>query len=200
MISVMIVHDFDLLRGALAALLSNEEDLEIAAQVAAAEDPVTVARDKRPDVVVMHVERSDPDGLELPRRLTTEAGCRVLLICGWQPADAVTHALEAGIAGLLGTDAAPVLLVDAVRRIAHHERVIDPMLLNAALHRAVNPLTDRQRAVLRLAAEGLTARDIGRRLFLAPGTVRNYLSAAVRRAGGRSVLEAAGLARTRGWL
>jgi two-component system response regulator DesR len=110
--------------------------------------------------------------------------------------------VDAGIRGFLSADAQPAALVDAIRRLAAGDRVIDPQLLIAALREGEvdNPLSARQRDVLRLAGEGLSSQEIGQRLFLSPGTVRNYLSAAIRQTGGRGLLEALERSRKEGWL
>lgn len=201
MTSVMIVHEIDLVRGAIAAMLSYQQDIDVLAELAPTADAVTAVLAGRPDVVVFHIDRCDVPALALPRRICAEAPqCRLLLVSGQYHPAALRDAVEAGISGFLNADTGPESLVQAIRRLVSGERVIDPMLLGSALRGADSPLTDRQREVLRLAAEGLNSADIGRQLFLAPGTVRNYLSAAIRRTGGRSVLEAAGLARTRGWM
>jgi two-component system response regulator DesR len=201
MTSVMIIQESDLLRGALAAVLSHEPDLDVTAQLPVADDVSAFARAARPDVVVIHIERCDEDGLATLRRLSLDApGAAVLVVTGRHTVEALRAALDAGVHGFLDADTAPEALVDAVRRLAIGERVIDPMLLVAALREDDNPLTPRQRDVLRLAGEGLSTREIGRRLYLSPGTVRNYLSAAIRRVGGRSLLEAVGRATKEGWL
>lgn len=201
MTSVMIVHDIDLLRGALAAVLSHQPDLEVTVQVSPTDDVVAAARTARPNVAVMHTRRCDAADLMLPHRLVTEIPeCAVLVVSGRQTPDALRRVIDAGIRGFLSADAEPEALVDAVRRLADGERVIDPLLLVAALRNGKNPLNTRQRDVLRLAAEGRSAQDIGRQLFLSPGTVRNYLSAAVRQTGGRSLLEAIERARKEGWM
>jgi two-component system response regulator DesR len=201
MTSVMIIHDTDLLRGALAAVLSHEPDLEVTAQFSPTDDVITTARTAPPDVAVVHTPRCDPADLALPRRLMDElAGCAVLIVSDRHTPDALRRVVDAGIRGFLSADAPPEALVDAVRRLAGGERVIDPLLLMAALRDGDNPLRARQRDVLRLAADGLSSPEIGRRLFLSAGTVRNYLSAAIRQTGARSLLEAVERARKEGWL
>jgi two-component system response regulator DesR len=206
MTSVMIIHDIDLLRGALAAVLSHEPDLEVTASLSRTgdgENQLAVARAFRPDVVVVHVDRCDPTDLAMPRRLRTDVpGCEVLIVTPQYSPETVRRVVDAGIRGFLSADTQPAELVDAIRRLAAGERVIDPLLLMAALRDGEldNPLSARQRDVLRLAGEGLSSQEISQRLFLSPGTVRNYLSAAIRQTGGRSLLEALERARKEGWL
>jgi two-component system response regulator DesR len=206
MTSVMIINNVDLLRGALAAVLAHEPDLEVTASLPHTGDddqPLAVALAYRPQVVVVHVDRCDATDLALPRRLRAEVpGCEVLIVTAQHTPEALRRVVDAGIRGFLSADTQPATLVDAVRRLAAGERVIDAQLLMAALRNgdADNPLTVRQRDVLRLAGEGLSSQEIGQRLFLSPGTVRNYLSAAIRQTGGRSLLEAVERARKEGWL
>jgi two-component system response regulator DesR len=201
MTSVMIVHEIDLLRGALAAVLSHEADFDVTAQASPADDVTAAALAARPDVIVFHLQRCDLAALDLPRRLRAEVpGAAVVLVAEEYQPEALRAVLDADVRGFLDADAAPASLIEAVRGVAAGERMIDPLLLVAALRDDDNPLTPRQREVLRLAAEGLSARDIGRRLYLSSGTVRNYLSAAIRQAGGRSLLEAITHAREEGWL
>jgi two-component system response regulator DesR len=206
MTSVMIIHDIDLLRGALAAVLSKEPDLEVHPGPPYTGETATqlaVARAVRPDVAVVHLDRCDATDLILPRRLRADVpGCEVLIVTPQYSPEAVRRVVDAGIRGFLSADAQPAALVDAVRRLAAGERVVDPQLLMAALREgeADNPLSARQRDVLRLAGEGLSSQEIGQRLFLSPGTVRNYLSAAIRQTGGRGLLEALEKSRREGWL
>jgi two-component system response regulator DesR len=201
MTSVMIVHDSDLLRGALAAVLSHEPDLDVAAQLSTTDDVAAAARTVRPDIVVIYLEQCDEEGLGVLSRIrTASSGSAVLVVTGQHTTDALRCALDAGAQGFLNAETAPEALVAAVRRLADGERMVDPVLLVSALRADDNPLTPRQREVLRLAAAGLSAREIGHRLYLSPGTVRNYLSTAIRRAGGRSLLDAVARAAKEGWL
>jgi two-component system response regulator DesR len=201
MTSVMIIHDVELVRGALVAVLSNEPDLAVTAQARPNAGALASALAARPDVAVVHVERCDTEGLELPRQIRERVpDCAVLIVCGRHTPEALRQAVDSGIRGFLSADASPAALVDAVRRLAAGERVIEPLLLVAALRDGAGPLTARQLDVLRLASEGLGSREIAHRLYLSPGTVRNYLSAAIRQTGGRSLLEAVEWARREGWL
>ncbi|HEU5108272.1 MAG TPA: response regulator transcription factor, partial [Micromonosporaceae bacterium] len=152
---------------------------------------------------VVHVDHCDDSDLVLPRRLRAEVpGCEVLVVTAQHTPDALRRVVDAGIRGFLSADTQPATLVDAVRRLAAGERVVDPLLLMAALRNGDvdNPLNARQRDVLRLAGEGLSSQEIAQRLFLSPGTVRNYLSAAIRQTGARTLLEALERARKERWL
>jgi two-component system, NarL family, response regulator DesR len=200
-IRVMIVEDIDLVRGALAAVLSSEKDIEVVAALAASGDVLAAARKHQPDVTVIDVPRCDPAGLRLPRLLCQELPeNRVVVLSPQRTAEALRHVLAAGLRGFLDNDTPPRELVESVRRVAAGEWVIDPVLAAATLHMAPIPLSERQRDVLRLAGAGLPATEIARRLFLSPGTVRNYLSVAIRKTGARNLLEAVRHAEEAGWL
>ncbi len=201
MIRVMIVEDIDLVRGALAAVLSHESDIEVVAQLAASDDVLGAGRLHRPDVTVIGVVRCDPAGLRVARELYQQRPeHQVLVLTPQRTAEALRHVLAAGLRGFLDNDAPPSQLVESVRLVATGEWVIDPVLAAATLHQASNPLSARQRDVLRLAAAGMPAAEIARQLYLSPGTVRNYLSAAIRRTGARNLLEAVRYAEQAGWL
>jgi two-component system response regulator DesR len=200
-INVMIVENMDLLRGALAAVLASEDDMDVVAQLALSDDVLAAAREHHPDVVIVDVERCDPDGLALARQVRVEQpDCQVLALTTQRTAEALRHILDARIRGFLDKDTPPSQLVESVRRIASGEWVIDPLLAVAALHPDDNPLTARQREVLRLAADGVPSGEIAQRLFLSAGTVRNYLSAAIRKIGAQNLMEAIHLAKKAGWL
>jgi two-component system response regulator DesR len=200
-IHIMIVESMHLLRGALAAVLASESDLEVVAELAPDDNVLAIARKCHPDVVVIDVERCDPNGLALPRQIRGELpNCQILALTTQRSSDALRHVLDAQIRGFLNKDTPPRQLVESVRRIAAGEWVIDPLLAVAALHPDDNPLTARQREVLRLAADGFPSSEIAQRLFLSAGTVRNYLSAAIRKIGAQNLLEAIHLARKAGWL
>lgn len=201
-ISVMIVEENDLVRGALAAVLSSAEDIVVVAQLEAGDDPFSAVRKYRPHVTVMDVIRCDPEGLRIPGQLRRlRPGHEVLALCTQRTPEALRHVLDAGLRGFLDKEAPPGQLVESVRRLAAGEWVIDPVLAAATLHVATeNPLTARQREVLRLAGGGLPVAEIARRLYLSPGTVRNYLSAAIRKTGTQNLVEAVRHAERVGWL
>jgi two-component system response regulator DesR len=200
-IRIMIVEDIDLVRGALAAVLSSENDMEVVAQLGGSDDVLAAARAYSPDVTVIGVPRCDPAGLRIPRQIHAELpDNQILVLTPHRTAEALRHVLDAGLRGLVDNDAAPSHLVESVRRVAAGEWVIDPDLAVAALHGGSNPLTPRQRDVLRLAGTGMPAAEIARQLYLSPGTVRNYLSTAIRKTGCRNVVEAVRQAERLGWL
>lgn len=196
----MIVEEVDLVRGALAAVLSGAEDMRVVAQLGDGDDVLAAAREYQPEVIVIDVARCDPEGLRIARQLR-QPGTEVLVLCAKRTPEALRHVLAAGLRGFLDKEAPPDQLVESVRRLAAGEWVIDALLAAATLHLAIeNPLTPRQRDVLRLAGAGVPPAEIARRLYLSPGTVRNYLSTAIRKTGGRNLLEAVRYAERAGWL
>jgi two-component system response regulator DesR len=201
LISVMIVGEVDLVRGALAAVLAHEEDLEVTPELPLREDVIAAARVHHPAVVIIDADRYGADGLATIQRLGDELPeCRVLLLTSQLTAEVLRRALAAGVWGIASPDTSPEQLVQSIRHVAAGERVIDSTLAAAALQTANNPLTDQECAVLQLAGDGMRSREIAERLFLSPGTVRNYLSAAMRKTGARNRLEAVRRARAAGWL
>jgi two-component system response regulator DesR len=197
----MIVGEVNLVRGALAAVLAHEDDLQVTSELSLREDVLAAARTHRPGVVVLDLNRHSADGVELAGRLAGELPeCRLMVLTGQRAPEVLRRVLAAGVWALLSVDTPPAQVVQAIRLVATGERVVEPALALAALRTAANPLTGQERAVLRLAAEGLRSREIAERLYLSPGTVRNYLSAAMRKTSARNRLEAVHRAGEAGWL
>ncbi|MFD0821839.1 LuxR C-terminal-related transcriptional regulator [Micromonospora zhanjiangensis] len=197
----MIIEGMGLLRGALRAVLSGEDDLEVVADLADCVGILDVVARQRPDVVVVDLDLPDRDMPVVVGRLADHArNVAVLALSAQRSPEALQRALHGGARGFVSKDLPPSELVRAVRLVAAGERVIDPAMAVAALNPPTNPLTAREREVLRAAAEGLPLREIARRLFLAYGTVRNHLSAILRKTGARNRLEAIRRAQRDGWL
>jgi two-component system response regulator DesR len=198
-IRVLLVEDMDLLRTALVSLLSDQDDMDVVGAVGCAGDGVVrVALRTRPSVVVMDVDR---DGLsvvaELRRRLPN---CQIVALIAANPAAPLRALLAADVLGVVDKNAPVTGLLEAIRKVAKGQRVLDASLAVAALAGAPNPLTRRERDVLRLAAEGNTGSEIAAALYLTPGTVRNYLSRAITKTSARSRIEAIRIAREAGWM
>jgi two-component system response regulator DesR len=197
----MIVGEVDLVRRALAAVLAHEDDLDVTHEIPLRQDAVAAARAHRPAVVIIDVDQYGVDGLATVQRFGDEVPeCRVLLLTSQRTAEVLRRALAAGVWGIASPDTSPEQLAQSIRHVAAGERVIDPALAAAALQSADNPLTGQECEVLRLAGDGMRSREIAERLFLSPGTVRNYLSVAVRKIGARNRLDAVRRARAAGWL
>ncbi|MFI6235846.1 response regulator transcription factor [Micromonospora sp. NPDC050784] len=200
-IHVVIAEDMGLLRGALCAALSREEDMEVVADVEGVGELLTVVRRCRPQVVVLALTPELPNPVEVVARIHVEAPHAAVLAMSprWSPA-LVEAALAAGARGLVGKDSSLAELVRAIRALAAGERAIDPAAAVAVLSPPQMPLTPREMDVLRMAAEGLPLKEIAVRLYLAHGTVRNHLSVILRKTGARNRLEAVSRARRNGWL
>jgi two-component system response regulator DesR len=200
-ISIMIVGEMDLMRGALAAVLAQEEDLEVVSELPMWKGGSATAPARSAAVVILDLDRYGVEAVATVQRLVRELPeSRIVALTGQQAPELMRQALDAPLWGLVSADTSPDRLVGLIRQVAAGERVIDPNLAAAALRAAENPLTEQERAALRLAAEGLPSGEIARRLFRSPGTVRNTLSAAIRKTGARTRLEAVRRAREAGWL
>ena len=198
---VLLAEDQAMVRGALVALLELDPDVRVVAQVARGDEVLAAARAHRPDVALLDIEMPGLDGLAATAALTAALPeCRVVVLTTFGRSGYLRRAMENGAAGFLLKDAPSSELVGALRRVVEGERVVDPGLAAQALSDGDNPLTARERDVLRTAGDGAPVDDVARRLFLSPGTVRNHLSAAIRKTGTRTRIEAVLAAERRGWL
>ncbi|MFC9971524.1 DNA-binding response regulator [Spirillospora sp. NPDC127200] len=201
MIRVLIAEDQHVVRGALVALLELEDDLEVVADVASGPDAVRAALAHRPDVAVLDIDMPGGDGLTAAAELHAELpGCRALMLTGHGKPGLLRRALEAKVAGFMLKTAPPDELVAAIRRVAAGQRVLDPELAVAAWGLADDPLTPREKDVLRLTAEGAEPDEIAGRLHLSAGTVRNNLTAIVAKLNARGRTDAVRIATEAGWL
>ena len=201
MIKVLLADDQHLVRGALAALLTLEGDIEVVAEVGRGDELVQAAREAGAEVALVDVEMPGLDGLTATAALHTAVpSCRVLILTTFGRPGYLRRAMEAGALGFMVKDAPPEQLADAIRRVASGERVVDPVLAAESLAGGANPLTGREQDVLAAARGGATVVDIARQLYLSEGTVRNYLSSAIAKTGTRNRVEAVIHAEQHGWL
>ena len=201
MIRLLLADDQALVRGALAALLDLESDLEVVAQVGRGDEVVEAARASGAQVCLLDIEMPGADGIEVVGALRRELpGCRALMVTTFGRPGYLRRALEAGAAGFVVKDTPARQLAEAVRRVHAGLRVVDPELAAESLAEGVNPLTDREREVLRVALTGGTVAAIAARVHLSAGTVRNHLSSAIGKTGTATRAEAARIAQERGWL
>lgn len=201
MIRVVLAEDQAMVLGALAALLELDGDIAVVAQARDGDEALTRVLEHRPDVLVTDIEMPGRSGLEVAAAVRDEAGLatRVVILTTFARAGYLRRALDAGAAGYLLKDAPSTRLADAIRRVHGGGRAIDPELAAEAWGEA-DPLTDRERQVLRMAGDGATSAAIAERLGLGEGTVRNYLSEAIGKLGAANRVEAARIAREKGWL
>jgi two-component system response regulator DesR len=201
MIRILLAEDQGMVRGALAALLSFEPDLDVVAQVSSGDEVLPAAQRARPDVALLDIEMPGIDGIEAAARLHHALPeCKILMLTTFGRPAYLRRAMEAGAAGFLVKDAPAERLANAIRRAATGERIVDPELAAAALQDRESPLTPRERDVLEAGTGGAPVSEIAQRLYLSEGTVRNYLSAAIGKTGARNRTEAWRIARDRGWL
>jgi two-component system response regulator DesR len=200
MIRVLIAEDQAMVAGALSALLGIESDMEVVGTAHNGREALDSVRKLRPDVLLTDIEMPEMTGLELAAAVRAEGPKpRVVVLTTFARPGYLRRALDAGASGYVLKDAPSSRLADAIRRVHAGGRAIDAELAIEAWGVA-DPLTDRERQVLRLAGEGRNGPDIAEELQLSEGTVRNYLSEAISKIGGRNRIDAARIARTKGWL
>jgi two-component system, NarL family, response regulator DesR len=199
-IRVVVIEDQTMVLGALVALLEIEKDIEVVGRAKNGREGLDLCFKAMPDVVVTDIEMPEMTGLELAAAVKkTLPRTHIIILTTFARAGYLRRALDAGASGYLLKDAPAEKLGDAVRRVHAGLRVIDPELAQEAWGDP-DPLTDRERQVLRSAEEGQTSADIAAFLGLSEGTVRNYLSEAISKLGVTNRIEAARLARQKGWL
>jgi len=199
-IRVAIAEDQTMVLGALAALLELDEDIKVSAQCRNGREALASVLANPPDVLITDIEMPEMTGLELASEIRTRGiATRVIILTTFARAGYLRRAMEAGARGYILKDRPAKELAHAVRRVHQGLRVIDPELAAEAWGEA-DPLTDRERQVLRYAGEGTTTGDIAAKLHLSEGTVRNYLSEAISKLGASNRIEAARIARAQGWL
>jgi two-component system response regulator DesR len=200
-IRVAIAEDQAMVLGALAALLELEDDIEVSARARNGEEALQHIETSRPDILITDIEMPKLSGLELAMELRRRGiHVRVIILTTFARPGYLRRALEVGASGYLLKDMPAEKLAEAIRKVHGGLRVIDPQLAADAWSLESDPLTDRERQVLRLAGEGSSTADIAQQLQLSDGTVRNYLSEAINKLGAANRVEAARMARLKGWL
>jgi two-component system response regulator DesR len=200
-IRVLLAEDQALIRGALAALLSSEPDIEVVGEAGDGEAAVAEALRVKPEVALLDIEMPGKDGLWAAAELRRELPqCRLLILTVFGRPGYLRRAIDSGVAGFLLKDSPPDKLADAIRKTAAGETVIDPKLAVAALSEGQSPLTPRERDVLALSVRGASVNEVAKALNLTNGTVRSYLSIAIQKLNARNRVEAARIAEEKGWL
>lgn len=200
-IRLAIVDDQAMLRGALSALLDLEPDMQVVATAGDGDEAVRVVAASAPDVCLMDIQMPGTDGIEATRAVRAASpDTRVLIVTTFARPGYLRAALDAGASGFVVKDAPAEQLADAVRRVHAGLRVVDPVLAEASLFEGANPLTDRERQILRLAADGRSAAAIAAEVYLSAGTVRNNLSAAIGKTGATGRAQAVRIAQDKGWI
>ncbi|NYD53396.1 response regulator transcription factor [Microbacterium pseudoresistens] len=200
-IRLVVVDDQAMLRGALAALLELEDDLTVVGTAGDGAEAVRVVAQAHPDVCLMDIQMPGMDGIAATQAVrAASSATRVLIVTTFARPGYLRSALEAGADGFVVKDAPAEQLADAVRRVHAGLRVLDPALAEASLFEGANPLSERERQVLRLAADGRSAAAIAAEVFLSAGTVRNTLSSAIGKVGAANRAQAVRMAQDKGWL
>ena len=201
MIRVVVAEDQSLVLDALAALLALEDDIEVVGRARDGALALDAVASLKPDVLVSDIEMPGFTGIEVAERLKASGSrTRVVIVTTFGRAGYLRRALDAGVRGYLLKDGPSAILADAVRKVAAGGKAIAPELAEAVWDASPDPLTDRERAVLRMAEAGDSNKAIGEALGLSPGTVRNYLSEAAQKLGAGNRIEAGRIARSNGWL
>jgi two-component system response regulator DesR len=196
-----VAEDMHMIRGALVALLSLEDDIEVVAELERGDTIVESALRTRPDVAVLDIDLPGLDGLTAAEQLHEQLPeCQTLVLTAFGKPGNLLRALKAHVRGFVVKDAPAEMLVDGIRRVSRGERVLDPELVATAMETGSTPLTSREADVLRAAASGISTDQIASRLSLSPATVRNYLSNAINKVGARNRIDAIRIARDAGWL
>jgi two-component system, NarL family, response regulator DesR len=202
-IRVLLAEDQAMIREALAALLSFEDDIEVVAQVGRGDEVTRAARDAKPDVALLDIEMPGMDGLSAAAALRAAApDVKIIILTTFGRPGYLRRAMESGASGFIVKDSPAGKLARTIRDVLAGQRVIDPDLAAAALAEGASPLTPRERDVLAAAArnDGATLAQIAAAVYLSEGTVRNYLSACIQKTGARNRAEAVRVAQDRGWL
>lgn len=201
MIRILIAEDQTLVLGALTALLQLEPDFAVVGGAADGRAALALCERLVPDIVLTDIEMPLMTGLELAQGLVQrKLACRVVVVTTFARSGYLRRAMEAGVRGYLLKDAPVDALAAAIRVVHGGGRAIAPELALESWRSGSDPLTERERQVLRLAGEGRSSGEIARQVHLSEGTVRNYLSEAISKLGAGNRIEAYRLARDAGWL
>jgi two-component system, NarL family, response regulator DesR len=200
-IRVLLAEDQAMIREALAALLSFEDDIEVVAQVGRGDEVLKAANDTSPDVALLDIEMPGLDGLAAAAELKKRhPNTSIVILTTFGRPGYLRRAMESGVAGFIVKDSPADKLAKTIREVRAGRRVIDSDLAATALAGGACPLTPRERDVLAASQDGATIAEIAAALFLSEGTVRNYLSACIQKTGARNRAEALRVAEERGWL
>jgi two-component system response regulator DesR len=200
-ISLVLAEDQVMMRNALAALLAMEDDIEVVGQAGDGEEALELLRQLRPDVALLDIDMPGLSGLEVLRAGVAEGLLtQIMMVTTYGRPGYVRQAMDSGARGFMIKDRPVPELVDAIRRMAAGALIIDPDLAVSALEMTPNPLSDREREVLRASAGGPTIRAVAQQLHLSASTVRNYLSAAIQKTGAENRAEAYAVALQNGWI
>lgn len=200
MIRLILADDEELIRGALVALLGLEDDLEVVAHAGTGDEAVTLAQQHRPDVCVLDLEMPPTDGIYAAEQILRTVDTKAVIVTRHARPGVLRRALASKVSGFVPKSTPAEQLAQVIRDVAAGRRYVDPDIAASALAAESCPLTVRELDVLRLSRKGEPIQAIAKGLHLAPGTVRNYISAAMAKLDVDTRHEAAALAWEQGWI
>ena len=200
MIKVLVVEDQALVRGAISALLGLDEEIAVVGEAENGLEALSKIESLRPDLVLTDIEMPQCSGIELVEKLAqSQPDLHTMIMTTFARAGYIRRALSAGVKGFVLKEAPSEYLIDAIKKVMKGQKVIDPELAINALDDR-DPLTEKERKALKLAADGFKTAEIAAQLYLSEGTVRNYLSDAIAKLNATNRVDAARIARQKGWL
>ncbi|MGP6169734.1 response regulator [Microbacterium sp. A196] len=200
MIRVLLADDEAMIRSALAALLRLEDDIDVVAECADGLQAVALAEKLQPDICLLDLEMPGLDGVEVAERLRRTSAARCVVVTRHARPGVLRRALASGVAGFLPKSRGADEVAEVIRRVAAGTRYVDPEVAADALSDERSPLTERELDVLRAGRRGETTGQIARALSLAPGTVRNHISAVLAKLHVATRQQAVLMAEERGWI
>jgi two-component system, NarL family, response regulator DesR len=197
LIKIVIAEDQRMLLGALGSLLSLEDDMEVIGKANNGNEAVALVNQLKPDVCIMDIEMPEKTGLEAAEELKG-GSCKVIILTTFARSGYFQRALKAGVRGYLLKDSPSEELASSIRNIVGGKRIYAPELMDD-LYTEENPLTERERDVLELIAEGRNTKEIAEQLNIKTGTVRNYISAILEKLEVTNRIEAITQSKEKGW-
>ena len=200
MIRMIIAEDQRMLRGALGTLLDFEDDLQVMGQAKDGKEALALIQRLQPDICLLDIEMPLKSGLDVAEELKRlRSPCKVIILTTFARPGYFERAIKAEVHGYLLKDGSIDELADSIRKVMQGKREYDhELILN--VYQEDNPLTERELEILRLSAEGKTAKEIGKQLYLSAGTVRNYMSEVLQKMEAKNKIEAIARAREKGWI
>ncbi|WP_409297042.1 response regulator [Peribacillus sp. SCS-26] len=197
MIKIVIAEDQQMLLGALGSLLNLEDDMEVVGKASNGLEAISLVKKHQPDICIMDIEMPGKTGLEAAEELAGE-GCRVIILTTFARSGYFQRALKAGVSGYLLKDSPSEELASSIRLIMGGRRIYAPELMDD-VYGEENPLTEREKAVLELVADGKNTKEIADELSIKTGTVRNYISTILDKLEVKNRIEAITQSKEKGW-
>ncbi|MGG1688236.1 response regulator [Pseudalkalibacillus sp. NRS-1564] len=197
MIRIVLAEDQRMLLGALGALLDLEEGMEVVGQATNGEEAISLVKELQPDICIMDIEMPLKSGLDAAEELSSHS-CKIIILTTFARAGYFERARKAGVSGYLLKDSPSDELASSIRKIIEGQRIFSPELVDLAFGNE-NPLTEREKQVIQLMADGKNTKDISSELYITPGTVRNYISVILDKLEVTNRIEAISRFKEKGW-